>query len=138
MAEARGAHLIDVDGNEYVDFCLGDTGAMTGHTRRWFHLRDRSARLERGVQTMLPTEDAIWVGEELTRRFGLARLAVHDSRRPTRTGSCLRFAREVTGRPKVLVFEYCYHGTVDESFAMLDGDRSAPATETWGRPSIRR
>ena len=122
MAEARGAHLIDVDGNEYVDFCLGDTGAMTGHTPRWLHRRAIERQLERGFTTMLPTEDAIWVGEELTRRFGLARWQFTTSATDANR-FVLRFCREVTGRPKVLVFEYCYHGTVDESFAMLDGDR---------------
>ena len=71
---------------------------------------------------MLPTEDAIWVGEELTRRFGLARWQFTTSATDANR-FVLRFCREVTGRPKVLVFEYCYHGTVDESFAMLDGDR---------------
>ena len=121
MAEARGAHLIDVDGNQYVDFCLGDTGAMTGHTPPG-SLPAIASQLERGMTTMLPTEDAIWVGEELMRRFGLARWQFTTSATDANR-FVLRFCREVTGRPKVLVFEYCYHGTVDESFAMLDGDR---------------
>ena len=121
MAEAQGARVVDVDGNEYVDFCLGDTGAMTGHTPPG-SLPAIASQLERGMTTMLPTEDAIWVGEELTRRFGLARWQFTTSATDANR-FVLRFCREVTGRPKVLVFEYCYHGTVDESFAMLDGDR---------------
>ena len=68
---------------------------------------------------MLPSEDAIWVGRELTRRFGLARwqfaLTATDANR-----FAIRLARELTGRPKILVFNWCYHGSVDETFAALD------------------
>ena len=69
---------------------------------------------------MLPSEDALWVGEELARRFGLPRwqfaLTATDANR-----FAIRLARELTGRPKILVFNWCYHGTVDETFATLDG-----------------
>jgi glutamate-1-semialdehyde 2,1-aminomutase len=69
-AEAHGARFTDVDGNEYVDFCLGDTGAMTGHSPG--PTAEAVARqAARGITLMLPTEDAIWVGEEMARRFGL-------------------------------------------------------------------
>jgi glutamate-1-semialdehyde 2,1-aminomutase len=67
---------------------------------------------------MLPTEDAVWVGEELTRRFGVSQwqftLTATDANR-----FAVRIAREITGRPRVLVFNYCYHGTVDETFVTL-------------------
>jgi glutamate-1-semialdehyde 2,1-aminomutase len=76
-----------------------------------------TGRAPRGITTMLPTEDAAWVGEELTRRFGLERwlftLTATDANR-----TALRIARLLTGRPKVLVFSYCYHGSVDEAFAV--------------------
>ena len=121
VAEARGSRFTDVDGHEYVDFCLGDTGAMSGHapeaTLR--AVREQSAR---GITTMLPTEDALWVADELTRRFGVPRwqfaLTATDANRFS-----IRLARHVTGRPKVLVFNWCYHGTVDETFATLDAGR---------------
>jgi glutamate-1-semialdehyde 2,1-aminomutase len=121
---AEGARITDVDGHTYVDLCLGDTGAMTGHGPSVV----RDALVEqagRGITTMLPTEDAAWVGEELQRRFGLPRwtftLTATDANR-----AALRIAREVTDRPKVLVFSYCYHGSVDEAFAVAtpDGTRS--------------
>jgi glutamate-1-semialdehyde 2,1-aminomutase len=113
---AEGARITDVDGHAYVDLCLGDTGAMTGHGPAT--VREAVAeQVERGITTMLPTEDAAWVGEELRRRFGLARwtftLTASDANR-----TALRIAREVTDRPKVLVFSYCYHGSVDEAFAV--------------------
>jgi glutamate-1-semialdehyde 2,1-aminomutase len=121
---AEGARITDVDGHTYVDLCLGDTGAMTGHGPAT--VREAVAeQVGRGITTMLPTEDAAWVGEELRRRFGLARwtftLTATDANR-----AALRIAREVTDRPKVLVFSYCYHGSVDEAFAVAtpDGTRS--------------
>jgi glutamate-1-semialdehyde 2,1-aminomutase len=119
-AEASGARFRDVDGREYVDFCLGDTGAMTGHSPEPV-VRAIAEQAARGITLMLPSEEALWVGEELGRRFGLARwqlaLTATDANR-----FAVRLARHVTGRPKILVFNWCYHGTVDETFAALDED----------------
>lgn len=117
VEEATGAHFSCVDGHDYVDFCLGDTGAMTGHSPEEAVV-GIAAQLVRGITTMLPGEAAIEVGEELQRRFGLAfwqfTLTATDANR-----FALRLARQVTGRPYVLVFDHCYHGSVDESFATL-------------------
>jgi len=131
-AEAAGARFRDVDGHEYVDLCLGDTGAMTGHSPPpVVHAIVKQAA--RGITLMLPSEDALWVGEELSRRFGLARwqfaLTATDANR-----FVLRLARLVTGRPKVLVFNWCYHGTVDETFATLDGGRVVAREGNLGPP----
>lgn len=121
---ASGARLVDVDGQEYVDLCLGDTGAMTGHALP--QVADAiSTRARSGITTMLPSEDAVWVGEELARRFGLPTwqlaMSATDANR-----FVLRFARHLTGRPRVAVMDWCYHGTVDETLAVLDGDRVVP------------
>src|SRR6266487_4444360 len=124
--EAEGARFRDVDGHEYVDFCLGDTGAMTGHSPS-ATVRAVKEQVDRGITLMLPSEDALWVGEELGRRFGLPywqfALTATDANRFT-----IRLARAITGRPKVLVYSWCYHGTVDETFAIsIDGEtRSRP------------
>ncbi len=117
VKSAQGAHFTDVDGRDYIDLCLGDTGAMTGHSPAI--VADAIARRVReGITLMLPTEDSLWVGEELRRRFGLPywqfTLTATDANR-----FAIRIAREITQRPKILVFHYCYHGTVDESFAAL-------------------
>src|SRR5574339_997399 len=116
--EARGAHFTDVDGNSYIDFCLGDTGAMTGHAPEET-VKAIFEQAGKGITLMLPYEDVIWVGEELQRRFGLPywqfALTATDANR-----FALRMARMITGRPKVLVFNYCYHGSVDETFIVLD------------------
>ncbi len=118
VAEASGARFVDVDGHEYVDFCLGDTGAMTGHAPAPT-LRALAEQAAKGMTLMLPSEDAIAVAAELTRRFGVSAwqfaLTATDANRFT-----IRLARHVTGRPKILVFNWCYHGTVDETFATLD------------------
>jgi glutamate-1-semialdehyde 2,1-aminomutase len=112
-----GARFTDVDGNRYLDLCLGDTGAMTGHAPAPV-VEAIAARAPRGITFMLPTEDAVHVGEELQRRFGLpywqTALTATDANR-----FAIRLARHVTRRPRVLVFQGCYHGTVDESFAVL-------------------
>jgi glutamate-1-semialdehyde 2,1-aminomutase len=118
--EASGARIVDVDGHSYVDLCLGDTGAMPGHGPPAVAAAV-AEQVARGITTMLPTEDALWVGEELTRRFGLERwlftLTATDANR-----TALRLARQLTGRPLVLVFSYCYHGSVDEAFAVRGPD----------------
>jgi glutamate-1-semialdehyde 2,1-aminomutase len=127
-AGARGARITDVDGHEYVDFSLGDTAAMAGHspapvvaavTRRLADLG--------GASTMLPTEDAAAVGAELSRRFGLPAwsfaLTATDANR-----WAIRLLRAVSGRPRILVNSYCYHGSVDESLIVVGPD---------GRPQSR-
>ena len=131
---ARGARLSDLDGHEYVDLCLGDTGAMAGHSPPATVAAVRR-RLEElgGATTMLPSEDAAWVGGELARRFGLPlwqfTLTATDANR-----FALRLCRQITGRPKVLVFSYCYHGTVDESFVTLEGGAARSRAGNVGPP----
>jgi glutamate-1-semialdehyde 2,1-aminomutase len=128
LDRARGARLTDIDGHEYVDFCLGDTAAMAGHspapvvaavTRRLGALG--------GASTMVPTEDAALVGAALSRRFGLPAwsfaLTATDANR-----WAIRLLRAVTGRPRILVNSYCYHGSVDESLIVVGPD---------GRPRSR-
>jgi glutamate-1-semialdehyde 2,1-aminomutase len=125
-AAAEGARFGDVDGNEYVDFCLGDTGAMTGHAPAPT-VEAIAEQARRGITLMLPTGDSAWVGAELGRRFGLPywqfALTATDANRFT-----IRLARAITGRPKILVYSWCYHGTVDETFAIqVEGEtRSRP------------
>lgn len=120
VESANGARLTDVDGQDYVDFCFGDTGAMAGHSPEG-SIPAIARRLETGITCMLPTEDAIWVGEEMARRFGVPfwqfSLTATDANR-----FATRLARQVTGRPKILVFNYCYHGSVDETLITADGD----------------
>ncbi len=118
-AHGQGARIVDVDGHEYIDFALGDTGAMAGHSPATT-ANATAHQASHGITMMLPTEEAIWVGEELTRRFGMPRwlftLSATDANR-----TALRLARQLTRRPKVLVYSYCYHGSVDESFAVGRG-----------------
>ena len=127
---ATGARFTDVDGIEYVDLCLGDTGAMTGHALPQVAaaVAERAAK---GITTMLPSEDAIWVAGELGRRFGLPRwqfaMSATDANR-----FVLRFARRLTNRPRIAVMDWCYHGTVDETLAVLDGDRVVPRPGAMG------
>jgi len=118
FAEAAGARVTDVDGHTFVDFCLGDTGAMAGHAPEPT-ARAVERQVRRGTTVMLPDEDAAWVGQELVRRFGMDAwqfsLTATDANRWV-----LRMARALTGRPKILVFNYCYHGTVDETVISIE------------------
>ncbi len=119
---AKGNTIVDVDGCEYIDFAMGDTGAMAGHSPEptVSAVQERIGTLG-GITTMLPTADAERVAANLTDRFGLPlwsfSLTATDANR-----WALRLARMVTGRDKILSFAYCYHGSVDETFAVLDAD----------------
>ncbi|HET6692757.1 MAG TPA: aminotransferase class III-fold pyridoxal phosphate-dependent enzyme, partial [Pedococcus sp.] len=127
LDRAHGNRVVDVDGREYVDFALGDTGAMAGHSpgETVKAVSERIGELG-GITAMLPTADAEWVGAELSRRFGLPlwsfTLTATDANRWS-----VRLARLATGRPKVLTFAYCYHGSVDEAFAVPGPDGTAVA-----------
>jgi glutamate-1-semialdehyde 2,1-aminomutase len=127
VREAQGAHFFDVDGHRYIDFCLGDTGAMTGHSP-FATVKAAEEQMRRGVTLMLPGEDAIVVAEELQKRFLLPywqfALTATDANRFS-----IRLARQITGRPKILVFNWCYHGTVDETFITLAADGTAGPRE---------
>ena len=119
---AHGNTIVDVDGIGYVDFALGDTGAMAGHSPEpTVRAVQRRVSELGGITTMMPTEDAAWVGNELSRRFGLTlwsfTLSATDANR-----WAIRLARAVTGRPKIICFSYCYHGSVDETFAIAGPD----------------
>jgi glutamate-1-semialdehyde 2,1-aminomutase len=124
---AEGARITDVDGNELVDLCLGDTGAMAGHAPEPT-VRAVAERTASGITTMLPSEDAIAAAEELSRRFGLERWQLTLSA-PDANRFAIRIARRLTGRPKILVFNYCYHGTVDEIYATIDAEGNVGARE---------
>jgi glutamate-1-semialdehyde aminotransferase len=127
VESASGATFRCVDGHDYVDFCLGDTGAMAGHGPAPT-IAAVERQMRRGITHMLPTEDAIAAGEELTRRFGLPlwqfTLTATDANRFS-----IRLARAITGRSKILVHDECYHGSVDETLATLDADGRVVATD---------
>ncbi|MGA1689944.1 MAG: transaminase [Candidatus Nanopelagicaceae bacterium] len=118
VASAKGAHFEDVDGNSYIDLCLGDTGSMTGHSPA-ATVAAIKAQVEKGMTAMLPTDDSVAVSAELARRFGLPlwqfTVSATDANR-----HAIRYARLITGKQKIIVIDRCYHGSVDETFATLD------------------
>ena len=127
VKDAKGAHFSDVDGNTYIDFCLGDTGSMTGHSpdATVAAIREQAGR---GITAMLPTADAAIVSSELSRRFGLPlwqfTVSATDANRHV-----LRYCRLITGKSKIIVIDRCYHGSVDETFATLDDAGNTIARE---------
>ncbi len=132
VEEAQGAHFVDVDGHRYVDFCLGDTGSMLGHSPA--AMADAVvSQVRRGITFMLPTEDSIRVGEELARRFGLPfwqiAMTATDANR-----FAIRLCRAITGRRLILAFNGCYHGSVDETMVTLQDGKAAPKRGSLGPP----
>jgi glutamate-1-semialdehyde 2,1-aminomutase len=120
VRSASGATVVDVDGNEYADFCLGDTGAMFGHSPEVL-LEVAAEHMGKGITHMLPTADSLWLAEELWHRFGLKYWSFALTATDANRFAC-RFARAITGRPKVLVFNGCYHGALGEtSVDLADG-----------------
>ncbi len=120
VAHASGAQVTDVDSHTRVDFCLGDTGAMLGHSPEPV-ARALAHQATRGFTTMLASEDAAVVGEQLAQRFGLPfwqfAMSATDANRYT-----VRWIRAATGRKKILVFNGCYHGTIEDVFVdLVDG-----------------
>ncbi len=129
---AQGARFRDVDGNEFIDFCLGDTGGMAGHAPK-AAVDAIAVQAARGITLMLPTEDATWVGDEMARRFGVPywqfTLSATDANR-----CAIRWAREITRRPKIVVHNWCYHGSVDEAVAILENGRTVARSGNIGKP----
>ncbi len=130
--EAEGSRFSCLDGLEFADLCLGDTGAMTGHSPLPTVVAV-AERASRGLTTMLPTPDGPFAAEELTSRFGLPQwqftLSATDANRHV-----VRYARHLTGRQKILVMDYCYHGSVDETFATLADGEVVPRRGNIGPP----
>jgi glutamate-1-semialdehyde 2,1-aminomutase len=118
VKEAKGAHFTDLDGRDYIDFCLGDTGSMTGHSPA-ATVAAVKAQIDKGITAMLPSENAAIVSDLLRERFGLPlwqfTVSATDANRHV-----IRYARMITGRSKIVVIDRCYHGSVDETFATLD------------------
>ncbi|KWV58636.1 aminotransferase [Bradyrhizobium macuxiense] len=121
--EADGAHIRDIDGRDYIDFCLGDTGGMCGHAPEAV-TEAATRQLKRGTTMMLPTEDSLWVGAELSRRFGPKYWTLTTSATDANRAA-IRISRMITGRRKVLVFSGCYHGGVEEAHVEIRDGRVA-------------
>lgn len=130
--EGHGSRITDVDGHEYLDLCLGDTGSMFGHSPK--AIVDALAEQgSKGITMMLPTEDSIWVGRELGRRFGLPywqiSMTATDANR-----YAIKLARIATGRKKILAIDGCYHGSVDETLVSLEKGMTIPRKGNVGAP----
>jgi glutamate-1-semialdehyde 2,1-aminomutase len=127
VASAQGAHFVDVDGNKFIDLCLGDTGSMTGHSPAPT-VAAITSQLAKGMTAMLPTDDAVAVSTELAQRFGLPlwqfTVSATDANR-----HAIRYSRLITGKQKIIVIDRCYHGSVDETFATLDSSGNTVVRE---------
>ncbi len=122
VEDAEGATLTDIDDNVYDDFCLGDTPGMFGHGLAPV-ARAVAEQMRAGATYMLPTTLAAEVGALLAERFGLqfwqATLSASDANR-----ALIRWARAVTNKPVIVVFDGCYHGMVEDCFVELRHGRT--------------
>mgnify|MGYP000293495043 CR=1 FL=1 len=134
VKEAKGAHFTDLDGHDYIDFCLGDTGSMTGHSPT-ATVAAVKAQIDKGITAMLPSENAAIVSDLLRERFGLPlwqfTVSATDANRHV-----IRYSRMITGRSKIVVIDRCYHGSVDETFATLNSAGNTVAREEIGRAHV--
>ena len=125
VAEAKGAHFKDVDGHAYVDFCLGDTGAMFGHAPDAGRRRDprssRRAATRRCCPAKMPSGSAT-----SSRAASACRSGKSPRRRRTPTAMPCAGRAPLTGRDKILVFDGCYHGTVEETMVRLKDGKTVP------------
>ncbi len=122
VAQAIGARLTDIDGYGVDDFCLGDTGSMFGHSPKAV-ARAIARQSSRGLTYMLPTREALEVGALLCAQFGAYQWQIATTATDANRFA-IRVARAVTSRPKILVFNGCYHGTVDEAMVTLEAGRT--------------
>jgi glutamate-1-semialdehyde 2,1-aminomutase len=134
VRSARGVELVDVDGNRYVDFCLGDTGAMFGHSPAPI-ARALAEAGAQGLTCMLPAEGVARVGEKLSDLFGLPYWQMTQTATDANR-NVLRWARAITGRPRVLVFDGCYHGTVEETLVRSPANADADDARARARPGL--
>lgn len=131
VAAAQGARLTDIDGNGLWDFCLGDTGAMYGHSPAPI-AKAIQAQLSKGLTVMLPSDDCAAVGEKLADLFGLPFWQVASTASDANRFA-IRVARAVTRRPKILVFDGCYHGAVDDTLVDLEDGRTVTRRSLLGQ-----
>jgi glutamate-1-semialdehyde 2,1-aminomutase len=118
--EGQGARFTDADGFEYADFNIADMSMFCGYAPAPL-VRAVSACISRGHQFLLPVEDAIFVSQELARRYGLPKWQYTLSASQANT-ELIRVARVATGRDKVLFFDGKYHGHFDQTLVELNPD----------------
>jgi glutamate-1-semialdehyde 2,1-aminomutase len=126
--EASGATLTSIDGQVFDDFCLGDTASMFGHSPAPL-AKAIAAQAGQGLSYMLPTAKGAELGSMLADMFGLPQWQVTTTASEANR-AVIRWCRGITGRDKILIFNGCYHGAVDDVFVDLRDGRAV------NRPSL--
>lgn len=112
IERGEGAYITDVDGHRYFDTNIADTSMFCGYSPEPV-VYAVAERIADGAQFLMPTEDAVWVAEELGRRWPVPKWQFTLSATLANT-EAIRVARAVTGRAKLLMFSGKYHGHADE------------------------
>jgi len=126
--EASGATLVSIDGQVFDDFCLGDTASMFGHSPAPL-AKAIAEQAGQGLSYMLPTAKGAELGSMLADTFGLPQWQVTTTASEANR-AVIRWCRGITGRDKILIFNGCYHGAVDDVFVDLRDGRAV------NRPSL--
>ena len=120
VKEGKGAYFTDVDDHRYLDLWLGDHCELFGHSPT--AVADAiTYQVQRGICFSLPSEDSVWVGEELKRRYGLPYWQVYMSATDV-NAAAIKMARHITKRDMILMFSGGYHGTIDATMVNLNED----------------
>jgi glutamate-1-semialdehyde 2,1-aminomutase len=124
VSDGEGAYFTDVDGHRYLDMYVADMSAFCGHAPAAV-IEAVSARIARGNQFLLPSEDAIDVAEHLATRYGLPQWQFTSSATQANT-EVIRIAREMTGRGRILLFDGKYHGEAEATLVVLEDGKVVP------------
>ena len=122
-ARAEGATLTSIDGQVFDDFCLGDTASMFGHSPPAL-ASALAAQAGQGLSYMLPTQKGAELAKMLGSMFGLPHWQVTTTASEANR-AVIRWCRGITKRDKILVFNGCYHGAVDDAFVDLRDGKAA-------------
>jgi glutamate-1-semialdehyde 2,1-aminomutase len=115
-ARGRGALVVDADGRELVDYVQSWGALLFGHARREI-VEAATEAARRGTSFGMPTEDEVLLAERLAEMVPSIEMVRLVSSGTEAAMSAVRLSRGVTGRPKVVKFEGCYHGHSDALLA---------------------
>ncbi|GBC73066.1 Glutamate-1-semialdehyde 2,1-aminomutase [archaeon HR04] len=123
VKRARGCRVYDVDGNSYIDYCMGYGALLLGHAFKDV-IDEVRAQLSKGSLYCMPSEHEVELTELLNRCIPCAETIRLVNTGMEATYHAIRIARAYTKRRKIIKFDGCYHGSHDytlvKSYASVD------------------
>ena len=112
VKEAKGSHIVDIDGNDYIDYCLAYGPILLGHSDDDV-MKDVYEQMQRGTAYGAPTENEVKLAQEVIDRVPCAEMVRFVNSGTEATMAAIRLARGFTGKNKIVKFEGAYHGAHD-------------------------